>query len=633
MHRLLGTVTLASACFALAAPARALSPIEAAALARDIARPVTSYVKLEDTARLFPGLSARPTRMFAPGGAPMGIYLNPFGGNYTCGDDDASRNISSVVCGSNAGNVGDFSLSAAAWSDVLTCVQDMFAPFNAYVTDVEPVAGEYVEAVVGGSPEDAGMPFGVGGVAPFTCGVVPGAVVYTFADVYGNDTQSICETTAQEVAHAFGLDHELLCEDPMTYLGGCGSKSFQDTYATCGEFEPRACSCDIPSQNSVQMMLERLGAFDGSPPPPPPDDNEDPTVALVSPADGAVLLANSTIVIEATVDDDTALSVVELEWDFTGETMFCPGDGGAWTCDRSGTSATWTIDVGEGARTFRVNVRDIVGNEATSADRTIYLTPDGVSPPDDQTPPTVLVLTPRDGAVLEANSPLEVIALVGDDAGLSRVELDWPYNGEVFACPSQIDGVSCNVDGDVYTWTLQVGQGDRTFRVRAVDFAGNVTRSEELVISLNRNAPVEPEDGNDVPADAVSVACGDELELTGTDADWFDVDAPAGDDVSVVVDGPGASVVATDEDGTGVLADGDGAVEFTSAGTTKVAVLPDAADGGAYTLRVECAEPAGARKARARDGGAVFACGASGGVPVPFAGLLVALALLGRRRR
>ena len=69
----------------------------------------------------------------------------------------------------------------------------------------------------------------------------------------------ICETAGQETAHAFGLDHEFLCQDPMTYLVGCGAKSFQDEYVPCGEFQPRECNCGTPTQNSVQSMYQLFG--------------------------------------------------------------------------------------------------------------------------------------------------------------------------------------------------------------------------------------------------------------------------------------------------------------------------------------------------------------------------------------
>ncbi len=567
---------------ALAAP----DPAAAARLAQQIGRPTTSYLQLKDVAARFAQVADHPTRLFAPGGPPLGVYLNRFATRYTCGDDNAAQNVSSVVCGASPADVGGWSYSNASWDQMKGCVTDMFAQFNLFVTDVEPTSGDYVEAMVGGSPDEAGMPQGVGGVAPFSCGLIPGAVVYAFADVYGNDPQGICETVAQEVAHAFGLDHELLCEDPMTYLSGCGAKTFQDNYASCGEFEPRECSCNIPSQNSVQMMLETLGASDGSPPPPPPDDNEIPVATLVSPADQQVLLSNSVISIVAEVSDDTALSIVELEWDFTSETMFCPGANGAWECSITGTTATWNIQVGEGARSYRVHVRDLVGNEVTTPDRTIFLTADGQTPPDDAIAPTVLVLSPINAAVLAANSQLEIIALVADNDGLSRVELNWPFRGEVYPCPLQTDGVSCTIDGDVATWLLQVGEGDRGFSVRVTDRAGNTTTSPEQNITLV-NGVTPPTDGNTLPGDAVTLACGETVSVAGVDGDWVVVTAPDGDVVTVSAAGAGATLVAT-HDGTEVLADGTGSVQYTSTGATQIAIVPDSSGGGALAVSAAC---------------------------------------------
>lgn len=359
--------------------------------------------------------------LFAPGGAALPIYLNRHGGNYSCGDDDSARNISSVACPEGA-DVGAFSGSDGQWVRVRDCVSELFAPFNVIVTDVEPVGGAYVESLVGGSPDQAGMPDGVGGVAPFSCGLIDNAVVYTFADVYGGDVQGICETVAQEVAHAFGLDHVFLCEDPMTYLNGCGEKSFVDSYAQCGEFEPRDCECGDASQNSVQQMLQTLGASDGSIPPPPPTDREAPTVSIVSPGDDDVLSANSTISVVATAEDDVGLPTVELEWDFTGDAMYCPAtfdQTGSYECSKSGSTYTWNIQVGVGARTFRVHVRDVVGNDATTETRSVWLSEDGSGPPNDDGAPNVVIATPADGALLPANETMEVVATIADDSGVA----------------------------------------------------------------------------------------------------------------------------------------------------------------------------------------------------------------------
>src|SRR5690606_19334412 len=138
-----------------------------------------------------------------------------------------------------------------------------------------------------------GLPNGVGGVAPidtFQCNIIPRAVVYVFSGALPNNAQVLCEVAAQEIAHALSLDHELLCEDPMTYLSGCGAKTFQDRAAQCGEFSPRQCDCGRPSQNSVQILYDKLGPSGGSPTPPPTvDDEGPPSVSIASPANGAVL--------------------------------------------------------------------------------------------------------------------------------------------------------------------------------------------------------------------------------------------------------------------------------------------------------------------------------------------------------
>ena len=614
----------------------AMSPADASAAAKLQHRPIPSYIQRDPTEH-------EVTRMFAPGGAPLPIYLNRHGGTYQCGDDDSSRNLSSVVCGSNAsGQLGAYTYGDSSWNQMLGCVRDEFSRFNVVVTDLEPTSGDYVEAVVGGTPGQAGMPDGVGGVAPFTCGLVPAGIVYAFADVYGNDPQSICETVAQEVSHAFGLDHEFLCEDPMTYLSGCGNKTFQDQNAQCGEFQPRQCSCGGSTQNSVQQMLSVLGASDGTVQPPPPVDHAPPTVSITSPADAAVLPANSTINVVASASDDVGLPTVELVWDFTGETMFCPASTsttGSYSCAQSGTNYTWTIQVGEGSRTFRVHVRDVAGNDVTTADRTIWLSADGSGPPNDLGPPSVIVASPADGAVLPANTSIEVIAQVGDDSGLSRVELLWPFSQGDFLCPMSQDqngdgtpDITCTVNGATYTWGLTVGEGGRPFTVKATDLVGNVTLSTERTITLTAGASPPADDANtgDSTIDgATPLACGDQVTgLIASDADWFSVNAPAGQDVTVSIAGDArgnVGMVATKGASPGdVITDGANAVQFTGDGSkVSIAVLPNNVDAGGYKISVTCAEP----KVKGAKGGC-----ASSGTPVAWVGLLLVLGLRRRRR-
>lgn len=345
----------------------ALSPEEADLYASELGRPLPAVVPLEEP--------VFDTIRYGEGEAPFTIFMNRHGGRYTCGDNDSRANQSTIACGASPAELGEWPGSDAEWTSFMGCAVDLFSRFNLIVTDVEPATGDYVEAVVGGSPWQVGMGSGVGGVAPYQCGVIPRAIVYAFADVYygsGNWWRDVCETAGQEVVHAFGLDHEYLCEDPMTYLSGCGEKTFQDTDAQCGEFYPRQCDCTGARQNSVAEMLDLFG-----PAAPAVDDPTPPVVSLTSPAAGAVLAPNGEIEIVANATDDVGLQSVVLEWDHNDSEMSCPGDGEYFRCAVSGTHYTWTLRVGEGPRTFRVRATDQGGNRVTTADRTITLAAGG----------------------------------------------------------------------------------------------------------------------------------------------------------------------------------------------------------------------------------------------------------------
>lgn len=169
---------------------------------------------------------------------------------------------------------------------------------------MDPGDQPHFETMVAGDPEDVGQPENVGGVSPFTCGVIENAITFDFANLW-SDMRQLCEVVAQETGHAFGLDHEYLCTDPMTYLTGCGDKFFRDQDAPCGELEPRDCTCGGRTQNSYRRIVE---AFSAARPPDAP-----PTVAITSPADGAPVTGG--FLIEAVADDDGAVAGVDAYLD------------------------------------------------------------------------------------------------------------------------------------------------------------------------------------------------------------------------------------------------------------------------------------------------------------------------------
>jgi hypothetical protein len=216
------------------------------------------------------------------------------------GDVDDSRTDTSTISQGDR-TIGAFTRSDATWDMLVQCVKDTYAPYNITVTDVDPGDVPHYENIVGGRASDLRDDIsGAGGVAPFTCDEIANAITFTF-DVYGDDPLSLCWTAAQETAHGFGLEHELLQPDPMTYLGADLPKRFRDIDAQCGEFAARPCMCpNRPTQNSYRMIVGLFGP--GAPSPP--------AVMITSPADGKKVQPEFAIDVVAT--DDVRVDHVEL---------------------------------------------------------------------------------------------------------------------------------------------------------------------------------------------------------------------------------------------------------------------------------------------------------------------------------
>jgi hypothetical protein len=202
------------------------------------------------------------------------IFLNRCQGGctFTPGNEDSRTNRSGIV--SRTSSISQWAHGDANWNKLVSCVQAMYDPFDVVITDVDPGPEvEHFEAVVAGTPGNLGLSSGIGGISPFACGIINNAVNFSFANIY-NSVTDICHTVAQESAHSFGLEHEYLCSDPMTYLDGCGKKWFHDESASCGEYSPRSCDCK-QQQNSYQELLAHFG----------PGQNPGPKLDFVRPLD------------------------------------------------------------------------------------------------------------------------------------------------------------------------------------------------------------------------------------------------------------------------------------------------------------------------------------------------------------
>lgn len=191
------------------------------------------------------------------------IYLNRDGVVLLPGDNDSRLQRSTIV--SEPVAITPWDIDDETWADTVACMRELYAPFDVEVTDVDPGDAMHIEAVFGGHPNDVGLPENVAGVSPFTtdCSVIESSIVFTFTDVLPDDSRVMCEVMAQEIAHSYGLDHQLLASDPMTYLEYDGERSFQNEMAACGEFESRDCGINgsvcRDGQNSVALLTSRLG--------------------------------------------------------------------------------------------------------------------------------------------------------------------------------------------------------------------------------------------------------------------------------------------------------------------------------------------------------------------------------------
>lgn len=295
-------------------------------------------------------------------GEPHILYLNRCVGGITITSgwpDDNTINRSGILNGTTT--FPEFSYGESAWQQVMEETRAIFSPFNITVTDVDPSPAPHDEAIVCGSGGTAGFS-GAGGVAPFTCDVIPSPITFTFPDSLGGNPRIIAEVIGQEAAHAWGLEHEYKCEDPMSYLNGCGEKTYQDGDYPCGEYSAASCDCGGATQNSYQYILNLFGAA--------VDDLAAPVAVITAPSDGDVFAAGASFELTVDVSDDIGVTYVALYLDGAVATEAVAAPYGPWP----------VFDLPEGAHDFYVEARDAAGNTTTSPVVSVNITVDGMPP-------------------------------------------------------------------------------------------------------------------------------------------------------------------------------------------------------------------------------------------------------------
>lgn len=306
----------------------------------------------------------------APDGATLqsrSIYVHRAGGVLSPGGNDSRTDRSALV--QVPTEMPGWDTDDATWAETMSCLHEIWAPFNIEVTDVDPEDTPHMEVWIGGTPDLIDMPSNVGGVSPMRldCGVIENSVVFAFPSVLDDDPRTICEATSQEIGHSFGLDHELLPSDPMTYLPFDGERSFQDKTVSCGEHEARPCGLSGhvcgPDQNSFATLLDRIG--------PATTDHTGPALVIAEPADGAVVAPGFTV--SATASDPAG-----------GVTMTLFVDGISISIGDGRIDTTVGAALGVGHHTLVIEAVDAHGN-TTTADLRVTL--ETMPPPDATRPP------------------------------------------------------------------------------------------------------------------------------------------------------------------------------------------------------------------------------------------------------
>src|SRR5262249_17144105 len=261
------------------------------------------------------------------GGDPKGIYLR-----YADGTETHTANYD--ACAVSLGKVPKFECTFAP--TLLECQRQIqayldqwYADFNVIFTLTRPTSGKYyTEVVSSGGGAWCNVDDKVAGVAPFLCKDLQGGVAYTFRG--GGSAREPAGIIAQEQAHLLGLEPTTDAHDIMFPTISTDTMGFVD-----GDSGISGDRCDRPSQNSYQMMKKALGTWPGGAKPSPfgcIDDAQAPTVAIVSPSDGAAMGHDFSVTVDA--HDDCAVQKVEIqvmpqglsavataapyEWDLTG---------------------------------------------------------------------------------------------------------------------------------------------------------------------------------------------------------------------------------------------------------------------------------------------------------------------------
>jgi pectate lyase len=203
------------------------------------------------------------------------------------------------------------------------------------------------------------------------------------------------------------------------------------------------------------IVMAGAGAGGGEPPP----TNNPPTVSITSPANGATFTAPANITINASASDSDG-SVTKVEF-YQGSTLL-------GTDTTSPYSYTWS-NVPAGSYSLTADATDNGGAVTTSSAVNITVNTAG------NTPPTVSITSPANGATFTAPASVTINATASDSDGtVSKVEF---YRGGTTLLGTDTTSPYS------YAWT-NVAAGSYSLTAKATDNGGAVTTSSVVNITV-----------------------------------------------------------------------------------------------------------------------------------------------------
>jgi hypothetical protein len=196
-----------------------------------------------------------------------------------------------------------------------------WADFNIVFTLTRPTYGKfYSEVVSSGGGAWCNVAPNVAGVAPFLCDDIDGGVAYTFLG--GMSAHQTAVIISQEAAHLVGLEHVTDSSDIM----------YPQICSDCDGFEDKQLPidsdrCDRGTQDSYQMLKQRLGSWPGGPKPSAfgcTSDTVPPTVQILTPTPNASVANDFSLSVNAFANCGISEVQVDIEPQGLKATSYAP---------------------------------------------------------------------------------------------------------------------------------------------------------------------------------------------------------------------------------------------------------------------------------------------------------------------